>query len=303
MWFSKPECHEVVKEAWEGNSHQSMEGRIAMCASHLRKWANSKFGNVKKKIGEKEKELGEWKKQVPDATMLEWCMEIVAELNELHRNEESFWHARARANELKDGDRNTSYFHHKASHRMQRNFIHIMEYESGVEVLELEALHTHLNFEDANVVKCIPLSCMNTSNLIWRFRLNEEKEELWNMIWNIWGPPKLFEFLWRACSGSMAALGRLVDHLICGDGTYYAALVSHGAGSTRAASVTNSVVSRNGWDVEGKLLAVAVCKEGNVPSVKMAEILAARRCILLAKHLGYKLVELECDALEVVQAI
>uniref|UniRef100_A0A803N5Y0 Reverse transcriptase zinc-binding domain-containing protein n=1 Tax=Chenopodium quinoa TaxID=63459 RepID=A0A803N5Y0_CHEQI len=288
-----------------------------MCATQLRKWADSTFGDVKKKIGEKEKELEEWqleewKKQVPDATMLERCMEIVAELDELHRNEESFWHARARANELKDDDRDTSYFHHKASHRRLRNFIHRMEDESGV---NLEALHTHLTVEDANIVKSIPLSCRNPTDLMcwwlssnglyttksayWlglmghvsslRFRLNGEREELWNRIWHIGGPPKLCQFLWRACTGSLATLGRLfVLHIyVMMTLVRYATrsknlfVMRFGVGSSRAAVVTNAAVSCNGWNEEGKILAVAIHREGNVASVKLVEILAARRGVQL----------------------
>lgn len=35
----------------------------------------------------------------------------------------TYWHTRSRANELRDGDHNTSYFHHKASHRRHVNGI------------------------------------------------------------------------------------------------------------------------------------------------------------------------------------
>lgn len=48
---------------------------------------------------------------------------IIIKLNELHRLEESYWHARAKANELRDGDKNTKYFHHKANKGKKRNTI------------------------------------------------------------------------------------------------------------------------------------------------------------------------------------
>lgn len=55
--------------------------------------------------------------------MFELCSALSAELDELHRLEESYWHARSRAYELKVRDRNTSYLHHKASHRRRVNGI------------------------------------------------------------------------------------------------------------------------------------------------------------------------------------
>ncbi|KAL8142453.1 hypothetical protein V2J09_015485 [Rumex salicifolius] len=45
------------------------------------------------------------------------------ELDSLHREEESYWHIRVRANELREGDRNTTYFHRKASQRLKKNEI------------------------------------------------------------------------------------------------------------------------------------------------------------------------------------
>lgn len=59
-------------------------------------------------------------------------MELASELDELHRLKESYWHARARANELRDGDKNTKYFHHKASQRKKRNTIHGLLDTNGV---------------------------------------------------------------------------------------------------------------------------------------------------------------------------
>ena len=55
--------------------------------------------------------------------MLERCNTLSRKLDELHGLEELYWHARARANELRDGDKNTKYFHHKASQKRRSNNI------------------------------------------------------------------------------------------------------------------------------------------------------------------------------------
>lgn len=54
------------------------------------------------------------------------------ELDELWRLQESYWHIRAKTNELRDGDKNTKYFHNKASQRRKRNYIHGLVDENGV---------------------------------------------------------------------------------------------------------------------------------------------------------------------------
>ena len=50
----------------------------------------------------------------------------------MHRLEESYWFLRARSNELKDGDKNTKYFHHKSSSRRRRNLIKGLTDNNGV---------------------------------------------------------------------------------------------------------------------------------------------------------------------------
>ncbi|KAL2898421.1 C5a peptidase [Bienertia sinuspersici] len=85
--------------------------------------AATRFGSVKKRIKEAEKELKILQNTRPDHKMLSRCAKLSDELDDLHRLEESYWHSRARANELKDHDKNTSYFHHKANQRRRKNFI------------------------------------------------------------------------------------------------------------------------------------------------------------------------------------
>lgn len=35
---------------------------------------------------------------------------------------------------------------------------------------------------------------------------NDDNGELWRLIWNFGGPPKLSYFVWQACKGSMAMM-------------------------------------------------------------------------------------------------
>ena len=63
------------------------------------------------------------------------------ELNRLMVVEEDMWHQRSRNSWLRSGDRNTSFFHAKASNRHQRNTIHLVrdpndEWQEDEEVIE-----------------------------------------------------------------------------------------------------------------------------------------------------------------------
>lgn len=73
------------------------------------------FGNIKKRIKETEQLFKTMQSNYPDATKLESCKHLVEELNELHMLQESYWHARVRANELRDEDENTNFNHKSES--------------------------------------------------------------------------------------------------------------------------------------------------------------------------------------------
>lgn len=68
----------------------------------------------------------------PDANMIEQCKALSSELDTLHPQEESYWFLRAREIELRDGDKNSKYFHHKASSRWRRNQIKGLFDENGI---------------------------------------------------------------------------------------------------------------------------------------------------------------------------
>lgn len=121
-----------MQEGWGQADPLTVGEKLERCATALSGWASSTFGDVKKRIKRKEEELVLWQGRSPDGVMLARCREIVAELDELNRLQESYWHARARANELKDGDKNAAYFHHKASQRKRRNMILKLKDAEGV---------------------------------------------------------------------------------------------------------------------------------------------------------------------------
>uniref|UniRef100_A0A803N6X6 Reverse transcriptase zinc-binding domain-containing protein n=1 Tax=Chenopodium quinoa TaxID=63459 RepID=A0A803N6X6_CHEQI len=122
-WLSSEECEGVVKKAWAESRGKMAHSRLNDCATALIRWSAKTFRALRKKINEKETELQEAQGAVLDGLMLEKCKKLSEEINELRQMEESYWYARARANEMKDGDKNTSYFHRKACHRKIQNYI------------------------------------------------------------------------------------------------------------------------------------------------------------------------------------
>ena len=132
LWLSKEECKNVVEAAWVESVGEGLTLRLERVSQHLSTWATHTFGNLKKRKKEAFSRLSNLQQQMPDAAILDQCRVVSRDLDEIHRLEESYWHARARTNEIRDGDKNTKYFHHKASQRKRRNTIHGLLDENGV---------------------------------------------------------------------------------------------------------------------------------------------------------------------------
>lgn len=132
LWLSNEECKKVVASAWKECLGEEIDFRIENCATHLAEWAESTFGLLRKKVSESEKKLKAAQRCTPDANMIANCCALSSELDALNQQEESYWHIRSRVNELRDGDKNSKYFHHKASSRKRRNTIKGLLDEAGV---------------------------------------------------------------------------------------------------------------------------------------------------------------------------
>ncbi|XP_048498167.1 uncharacterized protein LOC125496683 [Beta vulgaris subsp. vulgaris] len=73
------------------------------------------------------------------------CVALESELDGLHAKNDAYWYLRSRVAEVKDGDRNTAYFHHKASQRKKRNYIHGLKDRDGVWQTEEENIEREVD--------------------------------------------------------------------------------------------------------------------------------------------------------------
>ena len=122
MWLKDRSCSSTVSSAWgsvTGSVSMPMVAdKIKNCGEKLAKWSKESFGCIKKKIDSKAKLLSKAEVSVANGELdYEVVKRFQADLNDLLDKEGIMWEQRARALFLKCGDRNTGYFHSKASHR------------------------------------------------------------------------------------------------------------------------------------------------------------------------------------------
>ena len=95
-------------------------------------WNQNDFGHVGKQIARLQKAL-EWLELQPTSpSIITEMQKTRVELNCWLEKDDVMWLQRSRINWFREGDRNTRYFHSKASARYQNNLIDGMEDLNGV---------------------------------------------------------------------------------------------------------------------------------------------------------------------------
>jgi hypothetical protein len=125
VWTSDQGCEAVIKDSWKKDSAgvpmYNVWQKIHACRRGLSSWSRTSFGNVKFRIREVERLL----KQAEEISMQGRDHHRVSllrqELHSLLAKEERLWRQRSRENWLQAGDRNTRYFHCRATQRQRRN--------------------------------------------------------------------------------------------------------------------------------------------------------------------------------------
>ena len=127
MWTRRADCEEVIDEAWSGSlvsrSPAGIVEGLRCCEAALASWSSEVYGNIPKKIQEKKKLLTELTKRDKDGQHGKEINKLRKEINELLDDEETWWSQRSRVQWLSEGDRNTRYFHNRASERRKKNTI------------------------------------------------------------------------------------------------------------------------------------------------------------------------------------
>ncbi|KAK9666078.1 hypothetical protein RND81_14G158900 [Saponaria officinalis] len=135
MWLSSEKCEEVVREAW--GIHPNIMGsmvtldNLEKCGKALLRWSKTEFGDLSRQLSEAKKRVSFLDSCQPtEANVVE--RRILSEkIDLLLAQEETYWRQRSRISYLREGDRNTKFFHLKASARRRRNKITKICMENG----------------------------------------------------------------------------------------------------------------------------------------------------------------------------
>jgi hypothetical protein len=144
MWERDPTLQETIETAWSHgrpcSSLQDLASKLSTTQQHLKEWSNMNFGNVTRRGNQLRRRLETLWNQTPSLRRDEDIKITAKELDEILHREELMWRQTSRTTWLKEGDRNTRYFHKKATWRQRKNRIKKLKNNSGLWVDKQEEI-------------------------------------------------------------------------------------------------------------------------------------------------------------------
>ncbi|KAL0357407.1 UNVERIFIED_CONTAM: hypothetical protein Scaly_1426400 [Sesamum calycinum] len=138
--MASQKCEKVVSESWGGSlpteGDTCIFSNLEICKQQLKSWSRTTFRRDKKHIAKLENRLQAIQSGILSPDLIKEASDIREELEKLAAHEETFWKQRGKALWLKEGDRNTTFFHKRASHRFRTNLISKLKNSTGAWVYE-----------------------------------------------------------------------------------------------------------------------------------------------------------------------
>ena len=135
MWLVDRGCTEIVEAVWavpdEAEPVVKVIKKIKKCGKELHAWNRTHFGNVRSELKKKRKQLIEAEKEAMRTGRNFRIQELKKEICDLEDKENRLWFQRSKALWAANGDKNSKFFHCRATQRMRKNSILKIKNEDG----------------------------------------------------------------------------------------------------------------------------------------------------------------------------
>ncbi|KAL0327086.1 UNVERIFIED_CONTAM: hypothetical protein Sangu_1786600 [Sesamum angustifolium] len=147
-WLQSPQCEQVVERGWRSPLHigssNGISSQLEYCREQLRSWSKLTFQVDKRRIQHLEKRLAHIFSGSMTTERQEEASSIRKELEQIAAYNETTWRQRSKDLWLREGDRNTHFFHQRASHRFQTNLIRKIRGDDGQWIETEEGIQNYI---------------------------------------------------------------------------------------------------------------------------------------------------------------
>lgn len=147
MWTRDESSREVVHNAWqtevEGSHSYRLVRKQDVIKAELKKWNKTSFGYANERINELEAKLAEIQKAELSKKNLEKEAALSMELDEWQARNETKWNQKLWELWIKEGDKNTRFFHLSTLKRMRRNVISEIKLDDGSWTENMEVIQQY----------------------------------------------------------------------------------------------------------------------------------------------------------------
>lgn len=130
MWVKNSECRNLVQHSWESVEGEELMTKIEFCRMKLEEWGGGETKKFKQSINHCRARLQKLRSR-RDALGIQLYNEVRWEYLNLLEKQEVYWQQRAKQFWLREGDKNTKFFHSYASKRKKRNNLQRIKGEDG----------------------------------------------------------------------------------------------------------------------------------------------------------------------------
>ena len=138
IWSAYETCKSIVQEEWSsqgnwkyGNPVLQFQKSAKSSMAKLKWWSKQEFEEREKELKQMTEQLKSLKHNFKHYDSGDEIKKLERRINNLLIDKEMYWKQRSRADWLKEGDKNTKFFHSKASARNRKNKIQGIEDKQG----------------------------------------------------------------------------------------------------------------------------------------------------------------------------
>ncbi|XP_074305494.1 uncharacterized protein LOC141640710 [Silene latifolia] len=144
IWVGAEGCEEEITRGFERGGGDDLVEALQESATELQAWKRVSIGKIVKMIAMKRSQIERLNEGGCSPDEVRKRRNLVREVADLCRQDEQFWRQRSRALWLKNGDRNTSFFHKQERQRKAKNHISKLVDDGGMGMRRSQRLRRNI---------------------------------------------------------------------------------------------------------------------------------------------------------------